>query len=135
MHHAPTSSPIVCTPNTVPAAKKARWLELGRWLYASVDALEELPGGYACRLPNDAETLVRAAEYVSLDRRCCRFLTWHLRIEPDEGAVWLWITGPEGTKELCRSNFETTDLVREHVVRAAGLRVLHRRDATEGLAR
>lgn len=133
MNHAPTSTPIACTPNMVPADKRARWLELGRWIYGAVEELKELSDGYACRLPNDAETLVRAAEYVSLDRQCCKFLTWSIRVEPDEGAVWLWITGPEGTKELSRSNFETTDLVREHVVRAAGLQVLRRWDAAAGL--
>jgi hypothetical protein len=133
MHHVPTATPIACTPSTVPTERKARWLELGRWVYGAVEELRELPDGYACRLPNDAEMLVRAAEYVSLDRHCCKFVTWHIRVEPDEGSFWLWITGPEGTKELSRSSFETTDLVRESVVRAAGLRVVGRRDAAAGL--
>lgn len=133
MNHAPTSTPIACTPNTVPADRRARWLELGRWIYGAVEELRELPDGYACRLPNDAQSLVRAAEYVSLDRHCCKFVTWQLRVEPDEGALWLWITGPAGTKELSRSTFETTDLVQESVVRAAGLDVRGRRDAAVGL--
>ncbi len=133
MNHVPTSTPIACTPGTVPAEKKARWLELGRSVYGAVEEIRELPDGYACRLPSDANTLVRAAEYVSLDRHCCKFVTWLLRVEPDEGAFWLSITGPEGTKELSRSAFERTDLVRESVVRAAGLRVLDRGDAGAGL--
>lgn len=133
MNHIPTSLPIACTPGTVPARSKERWLELGKWAYGAVEEIRELPDGYALRLPHDAETLLRAAEYVSLDRLCCKFITWHLRVEPNEGAVWLSIAGPEGTKELSRSAFETTDLVRPNVLEAAGLRTLQRRDAVAAL--
>lgn len=133
MNHLPTSSPIACTPATVPARSKERWLELGKWIYAAIEELRELPDGYACRLTNDAETLVRCAEYVSLDRLCCRFVTWHLRLEPDDGALWLWLTGPEGTKDLFRAAFETTNLVNPKVLEAAGLRALDRRDAVTAL--
>lgn len=132
MTHAPTTTPIACTPATVPPELRARWVELGRWVYGAIGELRGLPDGYACRLPSDAQSLLRAAEYVSLDRHCCKFVTWQLRIEPDEGAVWLWITGPEGTKDFCRSIFETTNLVEESVLRAAGLRVLGRHDAALG---
>jgi len=122
MNHVPTETPIACTPNSVPAELKARWFQTGKEVYASVEELRELPDGYACRLPIEAGTLARAAEYVSLDRLCCRFVTWHLRVEPDGGPVWLWITGPAGTKELMRSCFESMNLVREPVLAAAGLK-------------
>lgn len=105
---------------------RARWFEVGKEVYASVEELQELPDGYACRLPLGAQTLARAAEYVSLDRRCCTFVTWHLRVEPDGGPVWLWITGPAGTKELMRSCFESMSLIREHVLAAAGLKATGR---------
>jgi hypothetical protein len=126
MNHVPTETPIACTPNAITAEDKVRWFEVGKKIYASVEELRELPDGYACRLPVGAETLVRAAEYISLDRRCCTFVTWHLRVEPDAGPVWLCITGPTGTKELTRSCFESTSLIREQVLTAAGLKPLVR---------
>jgi hypothetical protein len=82
-----------------------------------------LPDGYACRLPSDAATLLKAAEYVSLDRLCCAFVRWSLVIEPNSGPLWLHITGPEGTKELTRSTFETTTMLSERVAQAAGFSV------------
>jgi hypothetical protein len=91
--------------------------------------LAELPDGFAFRLPNDASTFVRTAEYITLDRLCCKFLCWELRSEPNGGPVWLRLTGPEGTKDLLRSTLETMDLVPEKVVRAAGLPVAVRRQS------
>jgi hypothetical protein len=122
MNHVPTETPIACTPNAITAEQRARWFEVAKAFYASVEELQELPDGYACRLPIADATLARAAEYVSLDRLCCTFVTWHLRAEPDGGPVWLWITGPAGTKELMRSCFESMNLIREPVLAAAGLK-------------
>jgi hypothetical protein len=127
MNHVPTDVPVACTPSTVPANEKNRWFAVGKQIYSAVEELRELPDGYACRLPGDEATIIRAAEYIALDRLCCRFATWELRVEPNAGAIWLKITGPAGTKEQTRSFFETTDLVKETVLTAAGLRVLERR--------
>ncbi len=133
MNHLPTTTPIACTPAAVPAEKRDRWLEIGRRIYGAVEEVRELPDGYACRLPKDEATLIAAAEYVSLDRHCCKFVTWTLRVEPDQGSFWLWVTGPHGTKELTRSTFETTDLIREGVLETAGFRRLGRRDPLAGV--
>jgi len=121
MNHAEASDPVACTPTEIPTDKRERWLALGIQIYAAVDQLEELPDGFAFRLPNDAASFLRTAEYITLDRLCCRFLRWELSSEPSGGAVWLRLTGPEGTKALLRSTLESVDLVRESVVRAAGL--------------
>jgi hypothetical protein len=111
---------IACTPDSVPPEKRARWLEVGTQVYAAVEEVRELPDGYACRLPNDAEMLVKVAEYVSLERLCCAFVQWSLVIEPNGGPLWLHITGG---KELARSTFETTNMLNQEVARAAGFRV------------
>ena len=127
-------APVACTPDSVPAEKKQRWMDLGTQIYGAVEELQELPDGYACRLPGDAATLLRAAEYVSLDRLCCAFARWELRIEPSGGPLWLRLTGPEGTKEFTRSVFETTSLIDERVLRAAGLQSRERRTPEQVVA-
>ena len=129
MNSVEPSTAVACTPGEIPPEKKQRWVALGVQVYAAVDKLEELPDGYAFRLPNDAATFVTTAEYITLDRLCCEFLCWELRSEPSGGPVWLRLTGPEGTKALLRSTLETIDLVPERVVRAAGLPVAARRRA------
>jgi hypothetical protein len=120
--------PVACTPDLIPATLRERWVEVGIQFYAAVEELKELPDGYACRLPSDAATLLLAAEYVSLDRQCCRFVRWELCAEPNLGPLWLRITGPDGTKQVARQAFEHIDLVREEVLRAAGLEVKCRTD-------
>ncbi len=122
----PSETILACTPDAVPAEKRARWMEVGLQVYAAVQEVQELPDGYACRLPNDSAMLIRAAEYVSLDRFCCAFTRWSLVIEPNGGPLWLHLTGPEGAKELARHTFETTPLLTEAVARAAGFSVATR---------
>ena len=118
---------IACDPNAVPVAQRERWMEVGKQVYAAVEEVQELPDGYACRLPNDAAMLLKAAEYISLDRLCCgAFVRWSLVIEPDGGPLWLHITGPEGTKALTRSTFETIPMLNEGVAKAAGFSVSDR---------
>jgi hypothetical protein len=120
---------VACTPGNVPYEKRERWLALGIQIYAAVKELQELPDGYAFRLPNDEASFLATAEYVTLDRLCCAFLCWDLRSEPEGGPVWLRLTGPEGTKTLLRSTLETIDLVPEDVVRAAGISVAAQRQS------
>ncbi len=40
------------------------------------------------------------ATTIAAERRCCRFLQFVLTMEPDEGPVWLEVTGPPGTAEF-----------------------------------
>lgn len=127
MAHEQLEPVVACTPTGVPADKRQRWLEVGVQIYGAVEELRELPDGYACRLPGDAATVLRAAEYVTLDRLCCTFVCWELKVEPNGGPLWLRLTGPEGTKELTRSVFETTNLIDDRVLRAAGLHSRERR--------
>jgi len=125
---------VACTPGGVPAEMRQRWLEVGVQIYGAVEELQELPDGYACRLPSDAATVLRAAEYVTLDRLCCTFARWELRVEPNGGPLWLRLTGPAGTKELTRSVFETTNLIDERVLQAAGMHLRERRTPEQVVA-
>jgi hypothetical protein len=117
---------IACTPDAVPTDKRARWMQIGLQVYAAVQQVVELPDGYACRLPGDANMMLQAMEYVSLDRLCCKFARWTLVVEPNEGPLWLRITGAEGTKEYMQEAFEATPLLDESVARAAGFSVANR---------
>jgi len=114
------SLPVACQPSAVPAAERTRWLELGKQTYAAVEAVHELPDGYALRFTPDRLPLV--AEYVSRDRHCCAFVRWELVVEQAAGPLWLKLRGPLGTKAFVRAALETTALLRPEVASAAGLR-------------
>lgn len=89
--------PIVCTLSTEERAQRADEVTdlLG-------DALEvrELQDGYAFRFPGSDDWATRLLDFIVVERRCCRFFTFELVFEPDQGAILLHVRGPEGVKEL-----------------------------------
>ena len=63
----------------------------------------ELEDGYAYRFPSDASWLATLANLITVERECCPFLRFNLRLEPAEGPIWLELTGPPGTKDFLNS--------------------------------
>jgi len=128
--------PIVCEPQSIPPHERETWLRTARETYAAVEAVHELPDGYALRL--DPSRLVLVAEYVSLDRLCCKYVRWSILVEEGGGPLWLSIRGPEGTKTMSRQTFEQTDLLPIAVAQAAGFATSSRtpvdRDTVMGMA-
>ena len=91
-----TTTPLACVPGAIPAAERAGHFRLIRRLFGG--ALRErraLPDGYAYRF--DADLLDDVARWAANERRCCPFLTFALDLSPDEGPLWLRLTGPHGT--------------------------------------
>ena len=68
----------------------------------AVTDTEELPDGYAFRLPGDAKWITLGAQLMVAERECCPFLRFEVVAEADHGPVVVRITGPEGTKEFLR---------------------------------
>ncbi|HLZ29625.1 MAG TPA: hypothetical protein VKV73_20090 [Chloroflexota bacterium] len=116
---------IACTPEAIPSHLRERWLSSGKAVFAATAEVRELDDGYACRLPSDADTFGKLAEYVSLDRLCCAFVHWTIDVEPDGGPLWLSM---RGGKDVIRQILETTTLLSESVAIAAGLSVSARDD-------
>ena len=50
----------------------------------------------------DRQTLQQA---LGIERECCPFFTFVLEREPTGGALWLRLTGPEGTKQVLSDVF------------------------------
>jgi hypothetical protein len=116
--------PIACDPNAVTAEEQAHWVNtILPGLYKAVEAIHELPDGYAFRLPVSADILKLVAEDLNMERRCCPFLRYTLELEPNHGPFWLRFTGGEGAKEFLRMNFASTRLFDEAVASAAGFDV------------
>jgi len=74
-----------------------------------VTATEELPEGYAFRLPGDGEWIQLAAELFAAERECCPFLTFELSAEPNKGPVSIRVSGPRGTKEFLKALFSSSE--------------------------
>ena len=119
---------IACNPNAISPEQQERWLEVGTQLYAAVQEVQELPDGYAFRLPSTSGMLLLVAEDLNFERLCCPFIHFTLDIAPNGAPFWLRYTGGEGVKEFLRISFEMSNLLNEQVAQAAGLSIAARTD-------
>jgi hypothetical protein len=90
-------------------------------IYRAVEEVQELPDGYAFRLPAHGEVLMLAAEEINFERLCCPFLRFELEVEPNGGPFWMRFTGGDGATEFLRMGLESGDLLDLRVAQAAGL--------------
>jgi hypothetical protein len=67
--------------------------------------MKELQDGYAYRFPSDSAWLATLSKLITVERECCPFLRFQLRLEPADGPIWLELTGPLGTKDFLNSIF------------------------------
>lgn len=72
-------------------------------IFASVQEVQELPTGYALRLPNETGLLQTIIAFISYERLCCPFFQFGLEIEPQQGPIWLRLTGTEDVKLFLQS--------------------------------
>ena len=90
--------PVACTLD--PATLKTRREGLLADLLRVASDRRDLPDGLRLQFGASSETLALIARAIDAERRCCRFLTFRLVVEPDEGPIVLEMTGPTGTREF-----------------------------------
>lgn len=95
-------SPIACDMSAIEAARREHHLATGKEVFRAVLEIRELPDGYAFRLSGEPNVLVRAAEFISLEKLCCPFLRFVIEVGAEGGPVWLRLTGREGVKAFIR---------------------------------
>lgn len=79
--------------------------QIVRTIASAVIETVELENGYRYRFPSTADWITQLADLITVERKCCPFLLFDLRLEPANGPIWLELTGPEGTKDFLRSLF------------------------------
>lgn len=95
------SLPIACTLSEQEQARRQQ--EIASVLFKGVDAVSELADGYALAFPAADEWVERLFEFVSVERKCCPFISFELVFEPAQGPVRLRLRGGEGTKQFVKS--------------------------------
>ena len=96
--------PVACS--LTPEALQARRLGLLSELWNLADSHEPLPEGMRVRFAAAAGTLSAIARAVEAERQCCRFLTFSITVEPDNGPMLLDLTGPPGTRAFLAALFD-----------------------------
>lgn len=94
-------SPIACDMSVLSPEQRETHLVESQELFSYLKEKRELSNGYEFRL-GGPDAIVKASEFVSLERLCCPFLGFALEIEPEGGPVYLRLTGREGVKDFIR---------------------------------
>ena len=90
-----------------PAALHARRDGLLAELLTRTDAHDALADGHRLRFAPSDDVLSTIARVIDAERQCCRFLRFHLIVEPDNGPIILELTGPAGTREFLATLLES----------------------------
>ena len=98
-----SASPLACRLDALGPEERRRHADLTRTLEARALGVEELPDGFAVAIPPEAESLRDAADWMALEGRCCPFLRFELVFDAASSRALLRLTGPEGAKEILRS--------------------------------
>ena len=95
-----TEIPIACT---LTAEEQAAWRDsIGQTVFHGYCETRALPDGYALRFPGDAPWAQTLLDFVIHERACCPFFTFQLLFEPNQGAIWLHLSGGEGVKAFAK---------------------------------
>ena len=98
------STPFACDMTAIPAEERGAHLALIHHLMSEVvTEIRELPDGLTFRFPADAYDAV--ARFVARERLCCPFLGFVLDVTPEQGPLWMRVTGAEGVKQFIRAEF------------------------------
>jgi hypothetical protein len=93
--------PIACRPAALTADERERSRILRNDIAAATSKSVELPNGYSFQLRGDPHVFRSAAEWITLERRCCPFLAFEIAWpQGDATAPWLSLTSPAGTKSF-----------------------------------
>jgi hypothetical protein len=95
---------IACIPSAMTAEQRKKYQKLLEEISNCWHEIYELPNGYMVCYPAEPSMIIKIAEFISLERLCCPFLNFELRIEPNR-LVCLHLTGPEGVKEFLNETF------------------------------
>src|SRR5215510_12956525 len=79
-----TTPVLACNPKAISAADRPRYNELMKRLRAAVRDHSEIADGYSFKLDGKAMTLPEAAEWISMERLCCQFLTFQLSVSGNQ---------------------------------------------------
>ena len=97
------TSRFFCNLGAMSAEERSVYGALSRKLFGSIEEKRELGNGYAYRFAAHKVSISEIAEWITFERRCCPLFNLQIEAEPNDGPLWLRITGPAGVKEFIKS--------------------------------
>jgi len=107
MKSNPQVTPLVCNMNVFTKVERENHIQNTTQLFRSVQNIQEIENGYEFIFPNPSGSTAFAsmAEFIHNERLCCPFLKFTLTIDTEPQPISLILTGPEGTQEFLRAEF------------------------------
>lgn len=99
-------SPLVCNMGVFTTAQREAHIQTTTELIQSVLCVQEVENGYEFSFPNESNFLPKVAEFISNERLCCPFLKFTLNVFSKTEPITLTLTGPIGTQEFLRAEFD-----------------------------
>jgi hypothetical protein len=96
---------FACNLKAISAAERPRYNDLVKRIRAAIRDRSEISNGYVFKVASKAISLPEAAEWVSMERLCCPFLTLQLAASGNQADWLLTLTGPTGVKQLITAEF------------------------------
>ena len=90
---------LACNLNAIPAEARPRYKQLVKQLRSAVENRTELSDGYSYTLDSNTMSLVDLAEWITIERNCCPFLTFHIDVTA-EASPQITLRGPSGAKPI-----------------------------------
>ena len=94
---------LACDLTAIPAAAREEHILTAPQLFAAAQEVQELPNGYAIRFLNEPGRFMAIANFIDKERLCCPFFNFGSELEPENGPLWLRLTGGEGVKEILQT--------------------------------
>jgi hypothetical protein len=98
--------PLACQLDVFDDAERRRYETLREHLGQRRLGTHELPNGIAVLYPGEPELFLSVAEWITLERRCCPFLSFSLEFDVDPPAIRLRLGGGEDVKRFLQSQLK-----------------------------
>ncbi len=101
-----SDTPLACNMNVFTVAQREQHTLATTRLFRAVQNIHEAENGFEFTLPNESEIITSIGEFISNERLCCPFLEFSLKVISNNEPISLLLTGPAGTQEFLRAEFE-----------------------------
>ena len=101
-----TDTPLVCDMGVFTPVQRESHIQTTTELIQAVQSVLEVENGYEFMFPNETGFISKISEFISNERLCCPFLKFTLNIISTGEPISLSLTGPAGTQEFLRAEFD-----------------------------
>lgn len=99
-----STSEVACNLMAFNTEERSHYHQLRTELTTNL-TFEKITGGYAFLYPNQSSTLVKLAEWISYENRCCPFINFSLHVNGISEIIRVELTGAEDIEKLLRIEF------------------------------